>query len=229
MKLYVEKRLKKMNITRNPEIPTEIQLGVTEIEFQNEELNQAMWDELLTPMEQKIENETTLEDIRNSEQIQAIKQGYKKLGKDPSRFRPSSDALWRRVVKGKGLYQINALVDLNNYLSLKYKMPYGSYDLNNVSGDIILTKGGQGQTYKGIGKDAINIENMLVLADDNGPFGSPTSDSTKAMIQDDTSHAIIVAYLFGMTTDQIGTLLADTKIQAEKYLNKVSVTQQYVV
>ncbi|MCH4009225.1 B3/B4 domain-containing protein [Companilactobacillus sp.] len=218
-----------MNITRDPEIPTEIQLGVTEIEFQNEELNQTMWDELLTPMEQQIENETTLEDIRNSEQIQATKQGYKKLGKDPSRFRPSSDALWRRVVKGKGLYQINALVDLNNYLSLKYKMPYGSYDLNNISGDITLTKGGEGQTYKGIGKDAINIENMLVLADDNGPFGSPTSDSTKAMIQDNTSHAIIVAYLFGMTTDQIGTLLADTKIQTEKYLNKVSVNQQYVV
>lgn len=218
-----------MKITRDQIIPEEIQLAVTEISFENESKNQTMWDKLLSPLENKIEQNDSLEDIRNSESIKNTKAGYKALGKDPSRFRPSSDALWRRVVKGKGLYQINSLVDLNNYLSLEFKMPFGSYDLADLKGQISLTKGGAGQTYKGIGKNDINIENLLVLADDNGPFGSPTSDSTTAMIKDDTNSALIVGYLFNVDDTEKAKLQTEVKNKVTEYLKNATIIEQYFI
>lgn len=218
-----------MKITRDDIIPKNIQLAVTKISFKNSAKNQAMWDELLDPLNDQINANDTLEDIRNSERIKATKAGYKELGKDPSRFRPSSDALWRRVVKGKGLYQINTLVDLNNYLSLKYKMPFGSYDLDKVNGDITLTKGSSGATYAGIGKSDINIENLLVLADDDGPFGSPTSDSTKAMISDDTVSALMVGYLFGFEKAEIAELQSEVADVVGRFLNDAVVLEQDLI
>ncbi|WP_125709306.1 B3/B4 domain-containing protein [Companilactobacillus zhongbaensis] len=218
-----------MKLTRNEIIPKNIQLAVTKISFKNSAKNQAMWDKLLDPLNEQISTNDTLEDIRNSEQIKATKASYKELGKDPSRFRPSSDALWRRVVKGKGLYQINALVDLNNYLSLKYKMPFGSYDLNKVSGDINLTKGESGASYAGIGKSDINIENLLVLADDDGPFGSPTSDSTRAMISDDTVSGLVVGYLFGVSLDDAAELQKGVVDVVGRFLDDAVVLEQDLI
>lgn len=218
-----------MKITRDEIIPKNIQLAVTKISFKNSAKNQAMWDELLDPLNEQISTNDTLEDIRNSEQIKATKAGYKELGKGPSRFRPSSDALWRRVVKGKGLYQINALVDLNNYLSLKYKMPFGSYDLDKISGDITLTKGESGASYAGIGKSDIYIENLLVLADDDGPFGSPTSDSTRAMISDDTVSGLMVGYLFGFSSADITELQDGVVDVVGRFLDDGAVLSQDLI
>jgi DNA/RNA-binding domain of Phe-tRNA-synthetase-like protein len=114
--------------------------------------------------------------------IAATRDTYRAFGKDPSRYRGSSEALVRRIISGKGLYFINNVVDINNLLSLESFLPVGSYDLIKVSDPITFRTGAPGETYKGIGKDVLNLESLPVFCDDAGPFGSPTSDSERAMI-----------------------------------------------
>jgi DNA/RNA-binding domain of Phe-tRNA-synthetase-like protein len=129
-------------------------------------------------------------------QIAAMRSAYKTLGKDPSRYRGSAEALLRRVLAGKGLYQINNIVDINNLVSLETFQPLGSYDLERIDGPVELRIGMPGETYKGIGKDEINIENLPVFADAQGPFGSPTSDSERAMVRLETCRILMVIFSF---------------------------------
>jgi len=129
-------------------------------------------------------------------QIAAMRGAYKALGKDPSRYRGSAEALLRRVLSGKGLYQINSVVDINNLVSLESLHPAGAYDLEKITPPIELRVGTAGESYKGIGKDLINIENLPVFADADGPFGSPTSDSERAMVSLETRKVLMVVFSF---------------------------------
>ena len=136
------------------------------------------------------------EQISAIPQIAAMRSAYKTLGKDPSRYRGSAEAPLRRVLSGKGLYQINNVVDINNLVSLESFQPLGSYDLDRTTGAIELRIGGAGETYKGIGKDEINIESLPVFADASGPFGSPTSDSERAMVRPETRRILMAVFSF---------------------------------
>jgi len=129
-------------------------------------------------------------------QIAAMRSAYKALGKDPSRYRGSAEALLRRVLSGKGLYQINSVVDINNLVSLESLNPAGTYDLEKITLPIELRIGAAGESYKGIGKDLINIESLPVFADNVGPFGSPTSDSERAMVSLETKKILLVVFSF---------------------------------
>jgi len=111
--------------------------------------------------------------------IVATRRGYKALGKDPARYRGSAEALLRRVISGKGLPQINAVVDVINLVSVESRMPIGLYDLARVQGDVIFRAGRAGETYKGIGKYDLNLEDLPLFADAEGPHGSATSDSDR--------------------------------------------------
>ena len=104
---------------------------------------------------------------------------YKSFGMDPSRHRPSSEALLRRVLKGKDLYRISNVVDTCNLASLSFLLPVGMYDLARVRGDVVLRTGRPGESYQGIRKGEVNLAGRLGLFDDEGPFGSPTSDSAR--------------------------------------------------
>lgn len=136
------------------------------------------------------------EQINSIPQIAAMRNAYKALGKDPSRYRGSAEALLRRVLAGKGLYQVNTVVDINNLVSLESMLPAGSYDLGSVTSPIELRIGQPGEAYKGIGKDQINIESLPVFADAHGPFGSPTSDSERAMIRLESKEILMVIFSF---------------------------------
>lgn len=136
------------------------------------------------------------EQINTVPQIAAMRSAYKALGKDPSRYRGSAEALLRRVLQGKGLYQINSVVDLNNLVSLESLNPAGTYDVEKITPPIQLRIGAAGETYKGIGKDLINIENLPVFADAAGAFGSPTSDSERAMVRLETRKVLMVVFSF---------------------------------
>jgi DNA/RNA-binding domain of Phe-tRNA-synthetase-like protein len=133
--------------------------------------------------------------------LAATREAYRALGKDPSRYRGSSEALLRRVVSGKGLYFINNVVDINNLLSLKSFLPIGSYDLERISDPIIFRTGTAGESYKAIGKDVINLESLPVFSDAAGPFGSPTSDSERAMIAPSTRHLAMMIIDFSGKAD----------------------------
>ena len=136
------------------------------------------------------------EQINAVPQIAAMRSAYKALGKDPSRYRGSAEALLRRVLQGKGLYQINSVVDINNLVSLESLNPAGTYDVENVTPPIELRIGAAGESYKGIGKDLINIESLPVFADAGGAFGSPTSDSERAMVRLETHKVLMVIFSF---------------------------------
>lgn len=122
--------------------------------------------------------------------------GCKACGKDPGRYRISSEALYRRLKQGKGLYAINSVVDANNIASLETGFSLGSYTLANLRGDITFRRGLPGETYEGIGKGGLNLENLPLLADALGPFGSPISDSTRALVDDQTRICLTIIYGF---------------------------------
>jgi len=131
-----------------------------------------------------------------SPQIKAIRDAYRSLGKDPSRYRASQEALFRRILQGKGLFRINTVVDINNLVSLESVHSVGSYDLSQLDFPITFRVGRKGEVYKGIGKEDVNLEGLPILADGNGPFGSPTSDSERAMITTNTRQVMMLIIAF---------------------------------
>jgi DNA/RNA-binding domain of Phe-tRNA-synthetase-like protein len=137
-----------------------------------------------------------LEDLAAIPEIIAARNGYRAIGKDPSRYRPSQEALLRRVMQGKGLFKINSVVDVNNLISLRSRHSLGSYDLDQTKGATKFRIGLKGESYKGIGKETINLEGLPVFADDLGPFGSPTSDSERAMIRLTTTRVMMAIISF---------------------------------
>ncbi len=132
-----------------------------------------------------------------SPQVEATRKAYKALGKDPARYRGSAEALLRRVVAGKGLPQINAVVDVINLVSVESRLPIGLYDLGHVVGDLVFRVGRAGETYKGIGKYDLNLEGLPVFCDTVGPHGSPTSDSERTMVTEATKEVLAVLVSFG--------------------------------
>jgi DNA/RNA-binding domain of Phe-tRNA-synthetase-like protein len=135
--------------------------------------------------------------VLESPQILATRAAYKALGKDPARYRGSAEALLRRVIAGKGLPRINAVVDIINLVSVESRLPIGLYDLAHVSGDIVFRAGRVGETYKGIGKYDLNLEGLPVFCDALGPHGSPTSDSERTMVTSETKNVLAVIISFG--------------------------------
>jgi DNA/RNA-binding domain of Phe-tRNA-synthetase-like protein len=135
--------------------------------------------------------------VLESPQILATRAAYKALGKDPARYRGSAEALLRRVIAGKGLPRINAVVDIINLVSVESRLPIGLYDLAHVSGDIVFRAGRAGETYKGIGKYDLNLEGLPVFCDAIGPHGSPTSDSERTMVTSETKKVLAVIISFG--------------------------------
>jgi DNA/RNA-binding domain of Phe-tRNA-synthetase-like protein len=119
---------------------------------------------------------------------------YKDLGLDPTKVRPSSEALLRRVLKGEALYTVNTLVDALNLCSLRAQLPFGLYDLDRVEPPVTLRRGRPGESYEGIRKAVVNVEARPVLVDARGPFGNPTSDSARTMITLGTRRALVVVY-----------------------------------
>jgi len=138
----------------------------------------------------------TLDQVYQLPQIEALRQTYRTIGKDPARFRGSQEALMRRVLRGQALYRINTIVDINNLISLTSLHAVGSYDTAKLRGSIVFRIGRDGEGYKGIGKDAVNIARLPVLADDVGAFGSPTSDSERAMILPSTHDITMIIVAF---------------------------------
>ena len=165
-----------------------------------------------------LKKETQIEDLASSSRIKAGREIYKKLGKVPSKYRISSEALIRRVLQGKGIYKVNNVVDINNLISLKSKFPVGSYNVKNLHSPISLIIGKEGDQYKGIGKENINIENLPVLIDSIGSFGSPTSDSERTMIANDVSKILMCIFSFSGKSD-IEEYLEYSKQLLEKYAN----------
>ncbi|CEQ11347.1 tRNA-binding protein [[Clostridium] sordellii] len=165
---------------------------------------------------EELSKKMSLEDISSLPRIKDAREVYKKLGKAPSKYRVSSEALMRRILQKKGIYKINNIVEINNLISLKSNFSVGSYNVRNIQSPIYLTVGAKGEKYKGIGKELINIENLPVLSDSISTFGSPTSDSERAMITNDVNEIIMCVYSFS-GKDEVDIYLNYAKELLEKY------------
>ena len=129
------------------------------------------------------------------EDTAAVRTMYKRVGLDPTKTRPSSEALLRRIRKGDALPRINSMVDVCNWCSLEFQLPYGLYDLAHVEGDAIeMRLGREDESYAGIRKDAVHVAGRICLADVRGPFGNPTSDSARTMVTTATTRALVVVF-----------------------------------
>ncbi len=121
---------------------------------------------------------------------------YRRFGLDPTRVRPSSEALLRRLKKGEPLPRINSLVDVANALSVQLQVPVGLYDLDKVKGDeLVIRLGGKREGYTGIGKERVNVEGRICVADAEGPCGNPSADSARTMITTETERAAWIYFL----------------------------------
>jgi DNA/RNA-binding domain of Phe-tRNA-synthetase-like protein len=129
---------------------------------------------------------------------------YKRVGLDPTKTRPSSEALLRRVRKGDALPRINSLVDVINWCSLETRVPFGLYDLARIEGDVTLRLGRDGEAYGGIRKDTVHVAGRLTLADAAGPFGNPTSDSARTMVTPATTSALVVIFVPALLSADVG-------------------------
>src|SRR5580698_1937889 len=139
--------------------------------------------------------EFTVESLAEAEPTRAVRAMFRAWDMDPSKYRPSSEALLRRVVQGKGLYRVSNVVDIGNLVSIETGWPLGCYDRARVDEPVVLRHGLAGESYEGIGKKTWNLEGRPVLADPAGPFGSPISDSTRSMITESATNVVIVIYI----------------------------------
>lgn len=172
-----------------------VKLGVIKYKAVVKESSEELEKEL-EKLGDKLQEKYSIEDILKIKSIKDIRVSYKILGKDPSRYRVSSEALLRRIVQGKGIYKVNNIVDINNLVSLICLFPVGSYNIDNIDEFILFRVGQENESYKGIGKGSVNLTNMPVFADKNGAFGSPTSDSEKAMITDEAENILMIIISF---------------------------------
>src|SRR6202521_1229780 len=190
-----------MNVTIDPKLKTKCPrtaLGCVTARVEAGRSLAALLDEMKA-RENEIQKLPFPRGVLASPEVEATRMAYKALGKDPSRYRGSAEALLRRMVAGKGLPQINAVVDVINLGSVESQLPIGLYDLAHVTGEIVFRAGRAGETYKGIGKYDLNLEGMPVFADTVGPHGSPTSDSERTMVDRKTKHVLAIIISFGGT------------------------------
>lgn len=155
------------------------------------------------------------------------KSAYRLLGKDPSRYRPSAEALLRRVVKGQGLYQINNLVDVLNLISIKTGFSIGGYDTSKIEGTVYLGVGQPEEPYEAIGRGSLNIECLPLLRDESGPFGSPTSDSQRTMVTEHCKQFTMVFFDF-QADHSLSEALELTKKWLPEYTNATEITSTII-
>src|ERR1700728_2928280 len=151
--------------------------------------------QLLAEVCERKRRDFTLESLAEEKSVRDVRAMFRAWGMDPSKYRPSSEALLRRVVQGKGLYRVSNVVDIGNVGSIETGWPFGCYDRARIHPPIALRQGAPGEHYEGIGKRTWHLEGRPVLADRDGPFGSPISDSTRSMIRETAREVLVVIYV----------------------------------
>jgi len=175
------------------ELP-DVKLGVVEADGVRVAPADAALAELMDSVCERKQCEFTVETLAEAEPTRAVRAMFRAWGVDPSKYRPSSEALLRRVVQGKGLYRVLNVVDVGNIGSIETGWPYGCYDRSRLRPPVIFREGATSETYEGIGKRTWHLAGRPVLADADGPFGSPISDSTRSMITESARFVLAIIY-----------------------------------
>lgn len=188
-----------------------------EAEITNTPYCAALWDEIHAFSENYCSKFTT-ESVKEMPAIQATRTAYKKCGKDPSRYRPSGEALVRRILQGKDLYQIDTVVDLINLASIAYGYSIGGFDADKIEGDTLtLGIGKAGEPYEGIGRGALNIEGLPVYRDAQGGIGTPTSDHERTKLGCSTTRLLALVNGYDGNREQVTACAAFIQQLLKKY------------
>lgn len=166
--------------------------AAVEADVVNSEYNAELWAEI-NDLGEKYKAEYTTETVKTISGIEATRRVYRACGKDPSRYRPAAEALIRRMLQGKELYQIDTLVDLINLASIAFGYSIGGFDADKFVGDTLtLGIGHEGEPYEGIGRGMLNIAGLPVYRDAEGGVGTPTSDNERTKIELSTRHVLVL-------------------------------------
>ncbi len=189
--------LRRLSLTICPEfkaIIPNVVVGWITASVRNSQHDEALWKEI-DAADAKFRG-VNMDEARKSPPIKALRDAYRGLGNDPTRYRGSNEALVRRISQGKELYRVNTLVDINNLISLNTLNSAGTFDLDHVQPPIVFRIGHPGESYSGISRGEIKIEGLPVFADQVGPFGSTTSDSERTMVRLETTRILMVIISF---------------------------------
>lgn len=166
----------------------------------NSEPDDALWCEIDSRVAAYREA-YTVDSVKDIAAIRATRDAYRALGKDPSRYRPSAEALCRRVLRGMQLYRVSTVVDLVNLVSMETGYSIGGFDADKIVGDrLVLGVGRDGEPYEGIGRGPLNIASLPVYRDGAGGIGTPTSDNERTKIDLATSHLLLIVNSYGATS-----------------------------
>lgn len=169
----------------------DLHIAVVACDVMNTASDEQLWKEI-TEMETAVRTSGRPEDINKYPPILATRQAYKRLGKDPNRYRPSAEALRRRIFRELPLYKIDTLVDIINLLSIQSGYSIGGFDAAKIDGDLILGVGREGEIYHGIGRGELNIAGLPVYRDNQGGIGTPTSDEERTKIDINTRKLLMI-------------------------------------
>lgn len=153
-------------------------------------------EDKIKELEKEINETYTLEQVLQIPSIKNARDGYKALGKDPSRYRLACESLFRRLVKGNGLYRVNNVVDAGNVLSIELAKSTAVLDYDKIQGNIHIRIGTNDDIYYGIGRGLINVNNIPLYVDEESPFGSPTSDTNRTAISENTKKILLMIICF---------------------------------
>ena len=169
----------------------ELTLAIINCEVRNSNTSPAFWEEMEAEIQQ-FQATYSLEAINKRPAIAATRKIYKVLGKDPNRYRPSAEALCRRIVRGIPIYKVSMLVDIINLVSIRSGYSIGGFDIDKIQGDIELGAGTKEDVFEAIGRGLLNVEGLPLYRDSIGGIGTPTSDNERTKISDDTTRLLIV-------------------------------------
>lgn len=168
-----------------------LQLGVIRATVSNSETSDELWSKLLEQSE-NIRTTYNIEEINKRPEILSTRQAYKKLGKDPNRYRPSSEALCRRIVRDIPIYRLNTLVDIINIVSIASGYSIEAFDYEKIQGNLILDTGRNDDQFDAIERGMLNIEGLPVFRDEISGIGTPTSDCERTKITMETTEILII-------------------------------------
>lgn len=169
----------------------QLKLAVISCEVKNSETSDLLWSEFENLMT-TIRNNYLIEDINKRPEIAATRKAYKSLGKDPNRYRPSAEALCRRIVKGIPIYKLSTLVDIINIVSVQSGFSIGGFDLDKIEGDLLLDAGTELDVFEAIGRGVLNVNGLPMYKDAKGGIGTPTSDNERTKISLETTKLLMI-------------------------------------
>ncbi len=204
-----------------------LRIAVVEADVKNSETSDELWA-LIERAASDVAMVTELADVNKRPAIRATREAYKAFGKEPNRYRPSAEALSRRVVKGMGLYRINTLVDLINLVSLQSGYSIGGFDIDSIDGESLsLGVGREGEPFEAIGRGQLNIAGLPVYRDSTGGIGTPTSDHERTKLTMETSRLLMCINIYGeeMPVDETLGLVTDL---LERFASAQNITVKYL-